>query len=71
MFTELYKGYSMKYLEVKDDGSVWGPAGRYFDPSTDTTKGLTCGAATLLLGVYTGTSPAVIDVQTQDFMAFL
>ena len=35
-FAELQKDYSMKNLQVKDDGSVWGPAGCYLDPSIDT-----------------------------------
>ena len=72
-FAELYsKDYSMKSLEVKDDGSIIDGPG--FDPNFSPTnidmKGLTWGAPSNVLSFVTGASPAVVDVWWQDFMAF-
>eukprot|EP01052_Picozoa_sp_SAG31_P056213 SAG31_NODE_15962_length_729_cov_2.074603_1_plen_194_part_10 len=67
-FAELYKGYSMKGLEVKDDGSIHGFGQILLDPSN---KGLTFGAATLSESIYVGGSTAALDVQLIDFRAEL
>ena len=69
-FAELYKDYSMKGLGVEEDGTIymWGRIA--FDPNTD-TKGLTTGAATYSISQFNGTSPAVVDIMTQDCGATL
>eukprot|EP01052_Picozoa_sp_SAG31_P020157 SAG31_NODE_1503_length_8079_cov_5.930827_6_plen_246_part_00 len=67
-FAELYKGYSMKGLEVKDDGSIHGFGQILLEPSN---KGLTFGTATLYESFYAGGSTAALDVQSEDFWAWM
>ena len=65
-FAELYNDYSMKNLNVNDDGSV---SVEGSDPTNIDMKGLTWGAATGSLSILAGASPAVVDVWWQDRMA--
>ena len=64
-FAELYKGYSMKYLDVKANGAVHGFGRLTHDPNA--AQGLTYGAATEALTY--GGSPAALDVIYEDVMA--
>ena len=67
-FAELYKGYSMKHLDVKADGTIHAIGQDVFVPNANGTT--TWGAATWGRSVFTGAStPAVIDVVVQDFTA--
>ena len=54
-FAKLYKGYSMKGIEAKDDGSIHGWGQILLGPSN---KGLTWGTATLYESIYAGGSTA-------------
>ena len=70
-FAELYKSYSMKGLDVQDDGAVhWFGGLTAFDPNID-FKGLTWGHTSIGASYFSGTSPAAVDVVFQDIMAFL
>ena len=68
-FAELYKGYSMKHLDVKADGTihVWGKP--VFAPNAGGMT--TWGAATWAQSLYAGDSPAAVDVATQDIVALM
>jgi hypothetical protein len=66
-FAELYKGYSMKNLDMKADGTIHFLGRPVFVPNADGMP--TLGAATITQSLYKGASPAVVDVAVQDFMA--
>eukprot|EP01051_Picozoa_sp_SAG22_P006765 SAG22_NODE_454_length_10311_cov_4.304446_1_plen_590_part_00 len=70
-FAELYKGYSMKGLQVQDDGAVhWLGGVVALDPKID-FKGQTWGNLHYSATHFTGCSSAAVDVVFQDLMAFV
>eukprot|EP01052_Picozoa_sp_SAG31_P042272 SAG31_NODE_6664_length_1934_cov_1.401635_1_plen_367_part_10 len=69
-FAELYKEYSMKHLDVKPDGTIHAFGQLALDPTIDRT-GLTFGANSTITSIGAGSSPASLDVRSEDVLATL